>query len=67
MILMEEKKEIKRLVLNDGEQITGVPYRDITPYHENGQMASVVWFEVVGREGNLEQKVNSAHVRQVIY
>ena len=66
MTSYEDNRKIKILVLNDGKQIAGEPYRTIKPYEENGSMAAVVWFEVV-RHGNIEQRVNGAHVRQIIY
>jgi len=66
MTIHEDPRKIVSLVLNDGKQISGEPYRRITPYMENGQMAGVVWFQVE-RRGELEQRVNAAHVRQVVY
>ena len=57
---------IKILVLNDGKQIAGTPYRTIRPYQENGQMGEGIWFEVI-KDGKVEQRVNSAHIRQVVY
>ena len=66
MTIDEEKRAIKILVLNDGKQIAGEPFRQIRPYYENGQMAAVIWFELQ-KDGCIEQRVNSAHVRQVIY
>lgn len=67
MTIIEEKKKIKHLVLNDGKQIKGVPFKTIQPYQEYGDMALVTWFEVRCPHNGLEQKVNSAHVRQIIY
>ena len=65
-MIMESNPPIKFLVLNDGKQIAGTPYRTIRPYHENGQMGEVIWFRIV-KDGKIEQRVNSAHIRQVVY
>jgi len=57
----------RRFSKNTGqwEEIAGKPYRQIFPYEENGEMAPVVWFEV--RRQDVEQRVNSKYVRQIIY
>ena len=65
-MILNEEKEIKLLVLNDGKEIRGELFRTITPYEVNGQMAAVIWFEVV-KEGKREQRVNGTYVRQIIY
>lgn len=66
-IVEDENRVIKILVLNDGKQIAGEPYRSIKPYEENGEMSKVTWFEVQSSKNGIEQRVNAAHVRQVIY
>ena len=38
----------------------------IYPYHENGQMSYVVWFAIY-RDGEISQRVNSAHIDTVMY
>jgi len=63
--IVGDKRDIKILVLNDGKQIAGKPYRQILPYEENGEMSSVIWFEVRGQD--VEQRVNGKHVRQIVY
>ncbi len=67
MTIIKEKKEIKHLVLNDGKQVAGWPHKTIQPYQEYGDMAMVTWFEVRCKQNGLQQKINSAHVRQIIY
>ena len=64
--IMEDKRKIKHLILNDGKSVTGYPYHRIIPYHENGEMASVIWFEVRHQNGH-DQKINGKYVRQIFY
>ena len=66
MSIIEDKRKIKHLVMNDGKTITGYPYHNIIPYHENGEMASVVWFEVRHKNGH-DSRINSKFVRGVYY
>ena len=66
MTILEEKKEISHLFLNDGTLIEGAPFKTIQPY-QYADMAMVTWFEVRCKDNGLQQRINSAHVRQIIY
>ena len=50
MSIYEETRKIRILVLNDGKQISGEPYRTIKPYKENGQMVSSIILFVIERQ-----------------
>ena len=69
--IMEDKREIGRIEIFTQHSMDIVSYtsRDnfkIIPYHENGEMAAVVWF-AIEKNGEIISRVNSKYVQVIDY
>ena len=65
---IDDKRPIKRIHFPDGGSI-GVNRQcieKIEPYHENGQMAPILWFAIY-KKGKIFQRLNSAHIEGIEY
>ena len=73
MGLHSDTRRIESIVLSGGPiyRVGSRGVDSISPYHENGEMASIVWFEVAkrdkGRRLFIAHRINSAHVQEVNY
>jgi hypothetical protein len=68
-IIIEDKRPIKKLFFGDPEEtLVAGKYgiEKIVPYHENGEMAPVVWFAVY-KNGEILSRFNSAQVEGIEY
>ena len=63
--IMEDGREI--VSLNVGQETTYAGLGKITPYHENGEMAAVVWFAVYDKDNQLIRRINGSHVESIKY
>ena len=70
--IMEDKREIYRIEIftQHSNDIISYTRRDgftkIEPYHENGEMAPIVWFAIV-KNDVIVSRVNSKYVQCVKY
>ena len=70
-IIIEDKREIIRIELftyysSDIVSYTSRENFKIIPYHENGEMAPIVWF-AIERDGKIVSRVNSKYVQVIEY
>ena len=65
-IMIEDKRKITKLYFPDDSYTNILPPDSIEAYHENGEMASVVWFAII-KNGNVVSRINSKYVQEVIY
>lgn len=69
--IIKDKREIQRIVLftadkRDEECFSSREQCKIEAYHENGDMAPIVWFNII-RNGAVIAKVNSRYVSTIEY
>ena len=70
--IIEDEREIERIEIFTQHSCDIVSYtkRDgytkIVPYHENGEMASVVWFAII-KNDIITSRVNSKYVQSIDY
>lgn len=71
--IMEDKRPIKRITIHSNEPegeasyiVDPRWYDEIKPYHENGEMASVVWFAIY-KDNAMVSRVNSRYVDAISY
>jgi hypothetical protein len=72
MQIIEDSRNIKLISMADTEIIEvgkrGVV--EIAPYYENGEMASVLWFKVIGENKDRNRpaaRVNGKYVTEILY
>jgi len=65
--IIEDERLIKELHFSNTYPITRTGnIHVIKPYHENGEMAPVVWFEII-EGGIITRRVNSKYVQEIVY
>jgi len=63
---IEDKREIKSIHTTHEGYFIGFANTKIVPYHENGEMASVVWFAIYEGE-KIIRRVNGSLVESIVY
>lgn len=73
MIIIEDKREITRIELFSYYSSDIVSYTSskekgikIVPYHENGELAPVIWFAIIKNE-DIVARINSKYVQIIGY
>lgn len=64
--IIQDEREIAYIRTTSGNTFSYTDYK-IIPYHENGEMAPVIWFAIVDEDGNTEFRINGKYVEILRY
>lgn len=66
MNIIDDKRKIKKILVVDEGHLYAGDIVEITPYEENGEMAKIIWFEIVVG-GKIIKRVNGKYVIAIDY